>query len=42
MVKPDGAERVVRRGQGEKANKKKMATVAAVHSQPPTIRTPRT
>jgi hypothetical protein len=40
MVKPDGAERVVRRTKGEKANKKKMATVAAVHSQPPIIRTP--
>jgi hypothetical protein len=40
MVKPDGAERVVRRGKGEKANKKKMATVAAVHSQPPITRTP--
>jgi hypothetical protein len=40
MVKPDGATRVVRRGKGEKANKKKMATVAAVHSQPPIIRTP--
>ena len=41
MVKPDGAQRVVRRGKGEKANKKKMATVAAVHSQPPIIRTPK-
>ena len=41
MVKPDGAQRVVRRGTGEKANKKKMATVAAVHSQPPIIRTPK-
>ena len=41
MVKPDGAERVVRRGKGEKANKKKMATVAAVHSQPPIVRTPK-
>jgi hypothetical protein len=40
MVKPERAERVVRRGKGEKANKKKMATVAAVHSQPPIIRTP--
>ena len=41
MVKPDGAIKVVRRGKGEKANKKKMATVAAVHSQPPIIRTPK-
>jgi len=41
MVKPDGAQRVVRRGKGEKANKKKMATVAAVHSQPPILRTPK-
>ena len=41
MVKPGGAERIVRRGKGEKANKKKMATVAAVHSQPPSLRTPR-
>ena len=40
MVKVDGAQRVVRRTKGEKANKKKMATVAAVHSQPPIIRTP--
>jgi hypothetical protein len=40
MVKPAGAERVVRRTKGMKANKKKMATVAAVHSQPPIIRTP--
>jgi hypothetical protein len=41
MVKPEGAKRVVRRSKGEKANKKKMATVAAVHSQPPIVRTPR-
>ena len=41
MVKPDGAIKVVRRGKGEKANKKKRATVAAVHSQPPIIRTPK-
>jgi hypothetical protein len=40
MVKPGGAERVVRRTKGMKANKKKMATVAAVHSQQPIIRTP--
>jgi len=40
MVKPERALRVVRRGKGEKASKKRMATVAAVHSQPPIVRTP--
>jgi hypothetical protein len=40
MVKPERAEKVVRRTKGENANKKKMATVAAVHTQPPIIRTP--
>jgi len=40
MVKPERALRVVRRGKGEKANKKRMATVAAVHSQAPVVRTP--
>lgn len=40
MVKPERALRVVRRGKGQKANKKRMATVAAVHSQPPILRTP--
>jgi hypothetical protein len=40
MVKPERALRVVRRGKDEKANKKRMATVAAVHSQPPILRTP--
>jgi hypothetical protein len=40
MVKPEGAERIVRRKKGDKANKKKMATVAAVFSQPPRMRTP--
>ena len=39
MVKPERALRVVRRGKGEKANKKRMATVAAVHSQAPVVRT---
>jgi len=39
MVKPERALRVVRRGKGEKANKKRMATVAAVHSQTPLVRT---
>jgi hypothetical protein len=41
MVKPERAVRVIRRGKGEKANKKRMATVAAVHTQAPVIRTPK-
>lgn len=40
MVKPERALRVVRRSKGEKANKKRMATVAAVHNQAPVQRTP--
>lgn len=40
MVKEQRAEPVVRRGRGEKANKKKMATVAAVYTIPPRVRTP--
>lgn len=40
MVKPEKALRVVRRGKGEKANKKRMATVAAVFTQQPRVRTP--
>lgn len=40
MVKPERALRVVRRGKGIKANKKRMATVAAVHNQAPIVRTP--
>jgi len=40
MVKPERALRVVRRGKGQKANKKRMATVAAVHNQTPVVRTP--
>jgi hypothetical protein len=40
MVKPEQALRVVRRGKGEKANKKRMATVAAVFTQQPRPRTP--
>ena len=40
MVKPERALRVIRRCKGEKANKKRMATVAAVHSQAPVTRTP--
>lgn len=40
VVKPAGAARSVRRKKGEKANKKKIATVAAVFTQQPRIRTP--
>lgn len=40
MVKPEGAQKVVRRRKGEKPNKKKMATVAAVFSCAPRPRTP--
>ena len=40
MVKPAPAERVVRRKKGEKPNKKKMATVAAVFACSPRRRTP--
>jgi hypothetical protein len=40
MVKPERALRVVRRTRGQKANKKRMATVAAVHNQAPAVRTP--
>jgi hypothetical protein len=39
MVKPRPAAKVVRRTKGQKANKKKMATVGAVFSQPPYVRT---
>lgn len=39
MVKPEGATRVVRRTKGHKINKKRMATVAAVFSQAPRVRT---
>jgi len=40
MVKKEGAKRTARRRKGEKANKKKMATVAAVFTQKRRIRTP--
>ena len=40
MVKPTPARRVVRRKKGEKPNKKKMATVAAVFASAPRRRTP--
>jgi len=40
LVKANGAEHTPRRTKGQKANKKKMATVAAVYTQQPRIRTP--
>lgn len=40
VVKPKGAVKTVRRKKGEKPNKKKMATVAAVFTQKPRVRTP--
>jgi hypothetical protein len=40
MVKPERALRVVRRTKGQKANKKRMATVAAVYNQAPVQRSP--
>jgi hypothetical protein len=40
MVKAEAAVKTVRRGKGQKANKKKMATVAAVFTQRPRVRTP--
>jgi hypothetical protein len=40
MVKPEGAQRTVRPGKGQKANRKRMATVATVFSRAPWVRTP--
>lgn len=40
MVKPEAAKCTASRKKGEKANRKKMATVAAVFTQRPRIRTP--
>ena len=40
MIKPQGAQRRVRLTKGQKANRKKMATVAAVFTRAPWIRTP--
>ena len=40
MVKPTSSERPVRLTKGQKANRKKMATVAAVFTRQPWIRTP--
>jgi hypothetical protein len=40
MVKEERAKPAVRLGRGEKANKKKMATVAAVYTTEPRVRTP--
>jgi hypothetical protein len=41
MIKPGGAQRRVRLTKGQKANRKRMATVAAVFTRAPWIRTPR-
>lgn len=40
MIKPEGAHPRVRLGKGQKANRKKMATVAAVFTRAPWVRTP--
>jgi len=40
MIKPQGRQRALRRTKGQKANRKKMATVAAVFTRAPWIRTP--
>jgi len=40
MRKSEPAEKVVRRGKGQKANQKKMGVVAAVYTQQPYVRTP--
>jgi len=40
MVKPEPAERAVRRTKGKKANKKRMATVGTVYTTAPRVRTP--
>jgi hypothetical protein len=40
MVKPDGAQPTLRLTKGQKANKKRMATVAAVFTRAPAVRTP--
>ncbi len=40
MVKPGGAERIVRLTKGQKANRKRMATVAAVFTRAPWVRSP--
>jgi len=40
MIKPGGAQRKVRLTKGQKTNRKRMATVAAVFTRAPWIRTP--
>jgi hypothetical protein len=40
IVKQEGAQRVVRAGKGNKANRKRMATVATVFTRIPWVRTP--
>src|SRR5205807_6643384 len=42
MVKPDGAPPKARLTKGQKANKKRMATVATVFTRAPWVRTPAT
>jgi hypothetical protein len=41
MIKPGGAQRRIELTKGQKANRKRMATVAAVFTRAPWIRTPR-
>lgn len=41
MIKPGGAQRRIRLTKGQKANRKRMATVAAVFTRAPWVRTPR-
>jgi hypothetical protein len=40
MIKPEGKRRSIRRTKGQKANRKKMATVATVFTRAPWVRTP--
>ena len=40
MVKPGGAQSTLRLTKGQKANRKRMATVATVFTRPPWVRTP--
>jgi hypothetical protein len=40
MIKPGGAQRRIRLAKGQKANRKRMATVAAVFTRAPWVRTP--
>lgn len=40
MIKPEGTSTPARRKKGEKANKKRMATLGAVYTKTPVVRTP--